>query len=147
MLEQLIMKVATTIYIAFLLSLAPAITSFGQEGYNTPEDVSFFILQAWEDAVLEQQLKISEEEDQHDFWEDQKNFEMALKKNNYKDYKLYLYAKCEAYAAHEAQCSDRCKHGSHFVRQAAFYARYRGKVQALSSEVPATVAKIAGVVQ
>ncbi len=141
------MKVSTQLCIAFLLILAPAITVLGQEGYVLPADVSFFEQQAWEDATVEQQLRISEEEDQDDFWEDQKNFEMALKKNNYKDYQVYLYAKCEAYAAHEAQCSDRCAHGSHFVRQAAFYALYRGKVQALSSEVPATDDKIAGVIQ
>lgn len=88
----------------------------------------FFEELAKEDALQEQYLRLTDEEDQHDYWNDQNSFEAELKKYNYHTYLSYLKVKTEAYAAHELECSAACGHGAYYFSQAEFYKQFTGDV-------------------
>lgn len=88
------------------------------------EVIAFYTAMAQKDALFEQAIHLDAEEDEVDFWNDQKKFEQDLKQKNYTAYKAYLQGKNKAYSLHEQQCNTSCKHGEHYDRQASFYYTY-----------------------
>ncbi len=95
-----------------------------QQAVSEGEESRFFEELARGDALQEQYLRWTDEEDQQDYWNDQKSFEVDLKKYKYKTYLSYLKGKCEAYSSHQSECSVRCGHGSYYYLQAAFYGQF-----------------------
>jgi hypothetical protein len=96
---------------------------YSQEKELMSKDMSLYVHMARHDAQLEQDLQFISEDDEADFWQDQKNFENALKQRDYSAYKVYLMTKQEAYAEHELLCKVNCKHGIYFHAQASSYKR------------------------
>jgi hypothetical protein len=88
------------------------------------EVIAFYTAMAQKDALFEQAIHLDAEEDEVDFWNDQKKFEQDLKQKNYTAYKAYLQGKNEAYNLHEQDCDTSCKHGEYYKLQASFYYTY-----------------------
>lgn len=81
----------------------------------------FFIRQAQMDARYEQEVRLNGEQEELDFWLDQRAFERLLYRENIEAYKVYILAKRDAYAGHQAHCSARCGHGDYYFLHASFY--------------------------
>ncbi len=96
---------------------------YSQEKELMGKDMSSYVHMARYDAKIEQDLQFVSEDDEADFWQDQKNFEIALKQRDYSAYKVYLMTKQEAYAEHASLCKANCKHGIYFHAQASSYKR------------------------
>ena len=100
--------------------------TYAQDNDPDPEgpSIEYFRKLALEDAIKEQKLKLVSEEDQTDYWADQRNFEKELKKINYTAYTVYLHTKAGVYEAHGTVCDSQCGHGRHYWLQAGYYGRY-----------------------
>ena len=81
----------------------------------------FYEQMANRDARLEATLDFSTEEDEADYWRDQLNFEMRLKKDSYRAYKTYIYFKKKSYQEHQKECDIAQYHGKGYVKKALFY--------------------------
>jgi hypothetical protein len=76
---------------------------------------------AIEDALMEQSLNFALEEDEMDYWKDQRNFEKTLKQENYTAYKTYIFFKRNSYLEHKQSCDIASEHGKGYNKQASFY--------------------------
>ncbi|MEZ2413962.1 hypothetical protein ACA086_03295 [Muriicola sp. E247] len=81
----------------------------------------FYKQMANRDARLEATLEFSTEDDEADYWRDQLNFEMRLKKDSYRAYKTYIYFKKKSYQEHQKECDIAQYHGKGYVKKALFY--------------------------
>jgi len=91
---------------------------------------AFFEQRALADATYEQKASWHSEEDELDYWKDQRNFERELKQKDFLGYQIYISNKREAYAAHQAVCGRQSQHGDYYLLQAAFYAQFASPAQA-----------------
>ena len=87
------------------------------------------MVKAMEDALYEQNINLHFEEDELDFWKDQRNYERALKKKSYTAYQVYVNTKLEAYVNHKLVCETPQKHSEHYLLQASFYAEQGKRVK------------------
>ncbi len=101
-----------------------------QELAQEGDRIAFFKNRAWQDAKNEQNLQYTHLEDERDYWNDQRNFEKALKKLSYLTYQTYLAAKKDAYDEHATVCNDSCNHGVYYYNMSAFYKQH-GVVNAM----------------
>lgn len=135
-------------FIIVLLFCTPVFLPAQHE--DLAKDVPIFFQElAKEDALHEQSLRLTDEEDQADYWNDQHSFEAQLKKFSYKTYLSYLKEKTMAYTAHEQECSATCGHGTYYFRQAEYYKQFNSNVlttQLSSVDEKATAGKL-GVIQ
>ncbi len=92
-----------------------------QEDKGGESDASFYRSMAIDDALLEQSLNFALEEDEMDYWKDQRNFENTLKQENYTAYKTYIYFKRRSYLEHKQSCDIASEHGKGYKKQASFY--------------------------
>jgi len=92
-----------------------------QEEKGEESVASFYRNMAIEDAHLEQSLNFTLEEDEMDYWKDQRNFEKTLKQENYTAYKTYIFFKRNSYLEHKQSCDIASKHGKGYNKQASFY--------------------------
>ncbi|NNE02269.1 MAG: hypothetical protein HKN52_03805 [Eudoraea sp.] len=106
-----------------VLILLP-LTINSQEIDTKKEVIAFYTAMAKKDALFEQAIQLDAEDDEVDFWNDQKKFEQDLKHKDYTAYKAYLQGKNEAYNLHEQHCDTSCKHGEYYNLQASFYYTY-----------------------
>ena len=88
------------------------------------EGLSFYFRQGQRDATLELGLVFSSEQDELDYWKDQRAYERELYKQNVRQYTAYLLAKQTIYASHSNQSSDSCEHGDYFHLRASFYSQF-----------------------
>ncbi|WP_297760600.1 hypothetical protein [uncultured Muriicola sp.] len=95
-----------------------------QEEKGGESVISFYRSMAIEDALLEQSLNFALEEDEMDYWKDQRNFENNLKQENYTAYKTYIFFKSRSYLEHKQGCDIATKHGKGYKKQASFYATH-----------------------
>lgn len=104
----------------FLLGLlmAPALGRAQKEAH------SFFTKMGNSDGLYEQGVRFSAEQDELDYWNDQRAFEKALLRQKPEAYRDYLLAKQAVYAAHRTLCDLTCKHGDYYWLQAAFYIQF-----------------------
>ncbi len=93
-----------------------------QEEKGGESDTSFYRTMAIDDALMEQSLKFALEEDEMDYWKDQRNFEKTLKQENYTAYKTYIFFKRRSYLEHKQGCDIATNHGKGYNKQASFYA-------------------------
>jgi len=81
----------------------------------------FYRTMAIADALVEHSLNFTMEEDEMDYWKDQRNFERRLKQENYTAYKTYIFYKRRSYQEHEQSCDIAIEHGKGYNEQASFY--------------------------
>lgn len=101
---------------------------------NGGESVSrFYGSMAIEDALMEQNLNFALEEDEIDYWRDQRNFEKSLKLENYSAYKTYIFYKRRSYLEHKQSCDIASEHGKGYNKQALFYTT-QGRIAASTAD-------------
>ena len=94
---------------------------YSQGQIEKQKALTFFMEKALEDANYEQSIQLKNAEDEVDFWNDQRNYERALKKLSYTAYQVYVNTKLEAYDNHSLTCETPHKHSDHYFLQANFY--------------------------
>lgn len=104
------------------------LVTFGLKAQEAPEQqedkLTYYEQRAKQDAEYEQSLVLEKEEDEADFWSDQKQYEKDLKARDKKAYKAYMKGKRDAYAEHEAHCGHHCGHSDYYHHHAHFYYSY-----------------------
>ena len=94
---------------------------YSQEAGTDLAFSDFYEQMALRDARLEATLEFTAEDDEADYWRDQLNFEMRLKKDSYRAYKTYIFYKRESYQEHQKECDIAQYHGKGYVNKALFY--------------------------
>jgi len=110
---------AKALLLVFVLCSGPI--SLAQKGDSTVQNLQFYERLAQRDAAYEQTVQFSNELDEHDYWNDQKNFEKLLLQNNPKAYQVYINSKRPSYIDHIQQCLKKCAHGDFYRREVAFF--------------------------
>ena len=95
-------------------------------GYSQAEldaaEIRFYQDLAINDARQEQEMLSLGQEDEADFWKDQKAFEALLRTEKPTAYRIYINTKSELYRQHQLACGEAfCEHSENFMRQASFY--------------------------
>lgn len=98
--------------------LAPA------SGLAQKDELSFFSKMGNSDGLYEQAVRFSAEQDELDYWSDQRAFEVALFGQKPAAYRHYVQAKHAVYAAHRPLCDATCKHGDYYWLQASYYTQF-----------------------
>ncbi|MDC6350341.1 hypothetical protein PP178_02165 [Zeaxanthinibacter sp. PT1] len=112
---------------AWLLFIVFMVAPANMDAQATPDEApteEFYRERAAADAALEHQLNWKHEEDERDFWVDQRNFENDLKAENPISYHVYMTGKRLAYDYQQTQCTDACEHGRIYNIQSDFYIQY-----------------------
>ncbi len=102
----------------FLLLLCIPLSGFSQIGDQEPE---FYRKLGIQDAMHELALTNLNEEDEKDFWLDQKAFEKLLEEKDPIGHQSYLNGKYLVYREHQILCGNSCEHSYEFLKQMAYY--------------------------
>lgn len=105
-------------HIAFMLLCIPLGMSAQQNAVD--HDADFYLQLAIRDSHYEQSLH--DDEDEADYWKDQKEFEQLLLAKNPTAFQTYINGKHIAYGQHHKKCVSKCTHSDLYLRQASFYA-------------------------
>lgn len=81
----------------------------------------FYELLAQKDAQYELSHIFTSDDDERDFWRDQKSFENALALKDKIAYKYYLKHKAKFYLNHKSECIPNCFHSELFIKNVTFY--------------------------
>lgn len=92
-------------------------------GQAMPEQdqIAFYKNLGIQDAKQELAFVGVDQEDELDYWKDQKAFEQLLKKQNQQTYQAYIDGKYLVYAQHQLHCGGKCTHSRVLEAQKAFY--------------------------
>ncbi len=113
------MKTVKALILIFVLGSGPI--SLAQELNTTIYDFHFYERLAQRDAAYEQTIQFSNEQDERDYWTDQKNYERLLLQKNPEAYQVYISNKAPSYIDHIQQCQQECAHGDFYKREVAFF--------------------------
>ena len=113
------MKTVKALILIFVFGSGPI--SLAQELDTSVYDLQFYERLAQRDAAYEQDLKFSNEQDERDYWQDQKNFEKLLFQKNPEAYHVYISNKGPSYIDHIHNCDAECGHGDFYKREVAFF--------------------------
>jgi hypothetical protein len=80
--------------------------------------MSYYQRRGLEDAQHEQELEVKSKAEEHTFWEEQKQYEKELKKNDRRAHRAYLQGKKRGYAAHQYHCDSHCHHSEYWYQHA-----------------------------
>ena len=119
-------RIPDRILVFVLLTLCGPGISYAQDAHNPESTMQFFEQRAYTDAAYEQQMEWKSEEDEMDYWTDQRNFESTLQKNHHQAYQVYINSKRIAYIEHRDGCTSLSRHGDYYQLQSAFYLQYGG---------------------
>jgi len=125
------MKTCITLLLILITSLPWGL--FAQEEEGGEAVTGFYRSMAIEDALMEQSLNFALEDDEMDYWKDQRNFEKSLKQKNYTAYKTYISHKRKSYLQHKQSCDIASEHGKGYNKQALFYTT-QGRITASNAE-------------
>ena len=117
------MKRLALLIMVMLLGLSN-MTMAQENEENANDKKSYYEKRGEEDAKYEQSLEMTNEEDEEDFWQDQKQYEKDLKKRDKKAYEAYMQGKKDAYAEHAQHCANHCQHSEHYYTHTHFYYSY-----------------------
>lgn len=98
--------------------LIPGLLTGQQQGAD------FYAYMGHSDGLYEQGVRFASEQDELDYWKDQRAYESALRQGEPEGYRSYMKAKHDVYSAHRALCSPDCQHGDYFWLQASFYIQF-----------------------
>lgn len=113
----------TTKALLFIYILGFGSLSLAQESQNTATDqeLQFYERLAQRDAAYEQELHFANEQDERDYWNDQKNFEDMLLLKHPKAYQVYISSKGSSYIEHIQICQHAIGHGDFYKREVALF--------------------------
>ncbi|SFR34571.1 hypothetical protein SAMN04490243_0852 [Robiginitalea myxolifaciens] len=95
-----------------------------QDSRTSLNHLSFYFRQGQNDATLEQTLVFSSEQDELDYWKDQRAYERALLDKDIQEFTTYILAKQLVYSAHKHSSTKACAHGDYFHLRASYYAQF-----------------------
>lgn len=104
----------------WLACLGPSLVAAQQLAVKD-HHLSLYEDRARQDAAYEQQIQWQTEEDEVDYWTDQRNFEKALQNSYAEGFQVYINSKRAAYMEHQRTCGDQCHHGDYYQLQASYY--------------------------
>ena len=110
--------------ICLLTCLAFSLVGAAQEAMSGPDNLNFYFQQGQKDATLEQSLFFTNEQDELDYWVDQRIYEQALQKKSPREFTAYMLAKQLVYLRYAHTCSQTCEHGDYFHLQASYYSQF-----------------------
>lgn len=110
--------------ICLITCLAFSLVGVAQETRTGADNLNFYFQQGQKDATLEQGLFFSNEQDELDYWVDQRIYEQALQKKSSREFTAYILAKQLVYLKHDHKSSQACEHGDYFHLQASYYAQF-----------------------
>ncbi|WP_222983014.1 hypothetical protein [Flagellimonas meishanensis] len=79
---------------------------------------------ALRDARYEQTMVMLNDEDERDYWKDQKKYENDLRRLNQNDYHSYMTVKSHAHSLHAKHCSSLCNHRDLYFKFIKHYTSY-----------------------
>jgi hypothetical protein len=89
----------------------------------------FYEILAQKDAQYELSYNFTSDDDERDFWKDQKSFENALALKDNTAYQFYIKHKSKFYQNHKSDCIPNCLHSELFIKHASFYMKsYKEKI-------------------
>ncbi|SEA96962.1 hypothetical protein SAMN05443667_113133 [Flavobacterium gillisiae] len=88
---------------------------------ETKHSVSYYQQRGLEDAQYEQKFEAKSKTEERTFWEEQKQYEKELKKNDRRGHRAYLQGKKEGYATHHDHCDSHCHHSEYWYQHAGYY--------------------------
>jgi anthranilate/para-aminobenzoate synthase component I len=106
--------------LVLLVCMTPSFLLAQQPGVQDHR-LALYANRAWQDAAYEQQINWITEDDEMDYWTDQRNFENILHKAYPEGFQVYINNKRAAYREHQLQCGDNCDHGDYYQLQASYY--------------------------
>jgi hypothetical protein len=88
---------------------------------ETKHSVSYYQERGAEDAQYELKFEAKTKSEEQVFWNEQKEYEKELKRNNRRAYRAYLQGKRDGYAAHYDHCDSHCHHSTYWYQHADYY--------------------------
>jgi hypothetical protein len=88
---------------------------------ETNHSISYYEQRGLEDAQYERQFEVKSKTEEQAFWEEQKQYEKGLKRNDSRAHRAYLQGKRKGYAAHYDHCDDHCHHSEYWYQHADYY--------------------------
>ena len=88
---------------------------------NNQDKMAYYKQRGSEDARFEMAFKAKTKAEDKAFWNEQKEYEKNLKRQNRKAYRVYIASKQEAYAEHHHRCDAHCYHSDSFYHHAGYY--------------------------
>ena len=107
--------------LATLVLVVIPMFGLAQQAHDVESEMAFFETRALQDAAYEHSLTWQSEEDEIDFWTDQRNFETQLRESYLQGYQIYLLNKRVSYLDHQTDCKPEHSHGDYYLLQSAFY--------------------------
>jgi uncharacterized protein YwqG len=120
------MKTVKAVLILIIFSFVPNVNAQKARVSNdtqveTKHSVSYYQQRGLEDAKYEQQFEAKSKTEERAFWEEQKQYEKELKKNDRRAHRAYVQGKQEGYAAHHDHCDSDCHHSTYWYQHAGHY--------------------------
>ncbi len=112
------MKTVKFLMVFFASGLSVAAWS---QGDTRVQGLRFYENLAQRDALYEQELMVISDQDEVDYWTDQRTYERHLGKVNFPAYLAYMKAKKEAYRGHLEQCAHLNSHSQLYFENAREY--------------------------
>ncbi len=85
------------------------------------QGLRFYEKLAQRDADYEQSLQLLSNQDEVDYWMDQRNYERHLGKANFTSYLVYMKGKKDAYNEHLQTCDHKTPHSDLYLEKAKEY--------------------------
>lgn len=112
------MKTARFLMILIISGLS--VEAWSQGGAHV-QGLRFYERLAERDAMYEQGLQNLSNQDELDYWADQRNYERHLGTSNFAAYLVYMKGKKQAYQAHFKSCNTDCVHSQVYLEKARAY--------------------------
>ncbi|WP_133248399.1 hypothetical protein [Flagellimonas aquimarina] len=112
------MKSVQTLSLLFTCSFC--LSTWAQDVQNN-KGLRFYEKLAKRDASYEQSMQLLGNQDESDYWIDQRNYERHLGKANFTSYLVYMKGKKDAYHEHVQTCDHKYRHSELYLEKAKEY--------------------------
>jgi hypothetical protein len=121
-----IMKTVKVALILLIFSFGPHMKAqqsraSDQGQVETKSRMPYYQQRGLEDAQHEQELEVKSKAEEYTFWQEQRQYEKELKKNDRRAHRAYLQGKKEGYAVHHKYCDNNCHHSEYWYQHAGYY--------------------------
>lgn len=97
------------------------LSAWAQNDVQHRKGLRFYERLAERDAHYEQSLQLLGNQDESDYWIDQRNYERHLGKANFTSYLVYMKSKKDAYYEHMQTCNHKHQHSDLYLEKAKEY--------------------------
>lgn len=107
--------------LTLLFTCCFCLSTWAQNDVQYRKGLRFYEKLAERDADYEQSLQLLGNQDESDYWIDQRNYERHLGKANFTSYLVYMKSKKDAYHEHMQTCEHKYKHSDLYLEKAREY--------------------------